>query len=70
MHIDESDDGSVRTLEMVAKATIARGWQGRVTAAHVCPLSAADDEYASPVASTAVSGTVGVMESATTALQA
>ena len=49
MHVDESDDGSVRTLEMVAEATIARGWQGRVTAGHVCSLGAADDDYASRV---------------------
>lgn len=49
MHVDESDDGSVRTLEMVAEATIARGWQGRVTAGHVCSLSAADEDYAARV---------------------
>lgn len=49
MHVDESDDGSVRTLEMVADATIERGWFGRVTAGHVCSLAAADDEYAARV---------------------
>ncbi len=49
MHVDESDDASIRTLEMVAEATIARGWQGRVTAGHVCSLAAADDEYAARV---------------------
>lgn len=49
MHVDESDDASVRTLEMVAEATIARGWQGRVTAGHVCSLAAADDDYAARV---------------------
>jgi cytosine/creatinine deaminase len=49
MHVDESDDASVRTLEMVAEATISRGWQGRVTAGHVCSLAAADDDYASRV---------------------
>jgi cytosine deaminase len=49
MHVDESDDASVRTLEMVAEATIARSWEGRVTAGHVCSLAAADDDYASRV---------------------
>lgn len=49
MHVDESDDASVRTLEMVAEATISHGWQGRVTAGHVCSLGAADDDYASRV---------------------
>jgi cytosine deaminase len=49
MHVDESDDASVRTLEMVAEATISRSWQGRVTAGHVCSLAAADDDYASRV---------------------
>jgi cytosine deaminase len=46
MHVDETDDGSVRTLEMVADEAIRRGWWGRVTAGHVCSLAAADEEYA------------------------
>lgn len=49
MHVDESDDASARTLEMVAEATIAHGWQGRVTAGHVCSLGAVDDDYATRV---------------------
>jgi len=49
MHVDESDDASVRTLEMVADATISHGWQGRVTAGHVCSLGAVDHAYASRV---------------------
>jgi cytosine/creatinine deaminase len=49
MHVDESEDALVRTLEMVAEATITRGWHGRVTAGHVCSLSAAPDDYASRV---------------------
>lgn len=46
MHVDETDDGSVRTLAMVVEETERRGWQGRVTVGHVCALSAADDDYA------------------------
>ena len=49
MHVDESDDGSVRTLAMVVEETERRGWQGRVTVGHVCSLSAADDDYADTV---------------------
>jgi cytosine deaminase len=49
MHVDETDDGSVRTLAMVADETLRRGWQGRVTAGHVCSLAAADDAYAADV---------------------
>jgi len=49
MHVDETDDGSVRTLAMVVAETERRGWQGRVTVGHVCALAAADDEYADEV---------------------
>src|SRR3989442_3597310 len=49
MHVDETDDGGVRTLEMVADEALARGFLGRVCAGHVCSLAAADDDYADPV---------------------
>lgn len=49
MHVDETDDGSVRTLAMVVGETERRGWQGRVTVGHVCSLSAADDSYSDTV---------------------
>jgi len=49
MHVDETDDGSIRTLEMVADETLQRGYYGRVVAGHVCSLSAADDVYAERV---------------------
>lgn len=49
MHVDETDDGSVRTLAMVVEETERRGWQGRVTVGHVCALSAADEGYADDV---------------------
>src|SRR5947207_11568372 len=45
MHVDETDDGGVRTLEMVADEALRRGYTGRVTAGHVCSLAAADEEY-------------------------
>lgn len=49
MHVDETDDGSVRTLAMVVAETERRGWAGRVTVGHVCALSAADEAYAREV---------------------
>ncbi len=49
MHVDETDDGSVRTLAMVVAETERTGWQGRVTVGHVCALSAADEAYAAEV---------------------
>lgn len=49
MHVDETDDGSVRTLAMVLEETERHGWQGRVTVGHVCALAAADDAYADRV---------------------
>ncbi len=49
MHVDETDDGAVRTLGMVVEETERRGWQGRVTVGHVCALSAADEQYAAAV---------------------
>lgn len=39
LHIDETDDPSVRALDILAEAVIARGLQGRVTAGHCCSLA-------------------------------
>ena len=49
MHIDETDDPDARTLEMLCEATLANGWQGRVTAGHTCALAAYDQAYADHV---------------------
>src|SRR3989454_188641 len=49
MHVDETDDGGVRTLEMVADEALRRGFVGRVCAGHICSLAAADDDYADRV---------------------
>jgi cytosine deaminase len=49
MHVDETDDGSIRTLAMVLDETRRRGWEDRVTVGHVCSLAAADDAYAAEV---------------------
>lgn len=49
VHIDETDDPGSRYTEHLAALTIERGWQGRVTASHVCALSSYDDVHASRV---------------------
>jgi cytosine deaminase len=49
MHVDETDDGGVRTLEMVADEALRRGFIGRVCAGHVCSLAAAPNDYADRV---------------------
>ena len=49
MHVDETDDGDVRTLEMVADEALRRGFVGRVCAGHVCSLAAAPHDYAERV---------------------
>src|SRR5437867_5879564 len=49
MHVDETDDGAVRTLEVIADEALARRFVGRVCAGHVCSLSAADNAYADRV---------------------
>ena len=40
MHIDETDDPESHTLLQLAQTTLRRGWQGRVTAGHLCSLAA------------------------------
>jgi cytosine deaminase len=49
MHVDETDDPSARTLEVLAELTIANGWQGRVTAGHTCALASYPRDYADHV---------------------
>jgi cytosine deaminase len=46
---------------MVVAETEARGWQGRVTAGHVCSLSAADDQYAAEVIAGCVRAVITVV---------
>jgi cytosine deaminase len=49
MHVDETDDPTARTLEMLADATIKHGWEGRVTAGHTCAMAGYPDDYARAV---------------------
>jgi len=48
-HVDETDDPSSRCAEYMAAKTIENGYQGRVTADHVCALASYDDYHAERV---------------------
>jgi cytosine deaminase len=48
-HIDETDDPYSLCTEYLAARTIKHGWQGRVTAGHVCALASYDDVHAAKV---------------------
>ncbi len=49
VHIDETDDPYSTFTEHLASLTIERGWQGRVTASHVCALASYPDVHAARV---------------------
>lgn len=48
-HIDETDSPESRCVEYLAAETIKRGWQGRVTASHVCALASYEPVHAAKV---------------------
>ncbi len=48
-HIDETDSPESRCVEYLAAETVRRGWQGRVTASHVCALASYEPVHASKV---------------------
>jgi cytosine deaminase len=61
MHIDESNDPAARTLEMLCSATLAHGYQGRVTAGQTCALAAYPDDYANKVIGLAAEARVNII---------
>jgi cytosine/creatinine deaminase len=46
MHVDETDDPSSRTLELLIDAAEARSWGPRTNAGHCCAMASWEDEYA------------------------
>jgi cytosine deaminase len=60
MHVDETDDGGVRTLEMVADEALRRRFIGRVCAGHVCSLAAAPHDYAERVIAKCVEAGISI----------
>lgn len=49
LHIDETENPEIMTLETLAKQTLLRGFEGRVTAGHCCSLDFASDDHAARV---------------------
>ncbi len=49
LHVDETNDPNVLTLETYAEKTLEYKYEGRVTASHCCSLSAVSDEIAKRV---------------------
>src|SRR5581483_3962677 len=45
MHCDETDDPSSRFVEVLARETVARGMEGRVTGSHLTSLHSVDNAY-------------------------
>jgi cytosine/creatinine deaminase len=68
MHVDETDDPSSRTLEMLIEATQERGWHGRVTAGHCCAMAAWEDDYAATIIRHAAEAGVAIVTNPATNL--
>ena len=49
LHVDETEDSHMLSLEYLAEKTIAHGMQGQVTAGHCCSLAFVDDTTAQRV---------------------
>ncbi|MED4403433.1 amidohydrolase family protein [Metabacillus fastidiosus] len=49
LHTDERDDPHIQTISYLAEKTIAEGYQGKVTAGHLCTLSAIEPEKANTI---------------------
>jgi cytosine deaminase len=61
LHIDESDDPAVKTLDDVCKWTIQTGYQGRVVAGHCTSLSAMDESEAFELMELAQNAQIGIV---------
>ncbi|MGH2820221.1 MAG: amidohydrolase family protein, partial [Actinomycetota bacterium] len=68
MHVDETDDPSSRTLEILISETERRGWGGRVTAGHCCAMAAWEDDYAGNIVHRAAEVGVGIITNPATNL--
>ncbi|AZN38237.1 amidohydrolase family protein [Paenibacillus albus] len=49
LHVDERDDPNVRTVIPIARMTREHGYEGRVTAGHLCSLSSMPSSEAWPI---------------------
>jgi cytosine deaminase len=49
LHVDESLDPNVRTLEQVARSALRTGFRGKITCGHCCSLAAQPADYVATV---------------------
>jgi cytosine/creatinine deaminase len=49
LHVDESEDPAVRTLEQVARSARRTGFRGRITCGHCCSLAVQPEAYVNQV---------------------
>ena len=49
LHVDESEDPAVRTLEQVARSARRTGFRGRITCGHCCSLAVQPEAYVGQV---------------------
>ncbi|MBD2868664.1 amidohydrolase family protein [Paenibacillus arenilitoris] len=61
LHTDETDDPSVRTVEAICRATIAFGFQGKVTAGHLCSMASMQRQEAEPLIALMAEARVGAV---------
>jgi cytosine deaminase len=61
MHVDETDDPSWRSFEILVEEADRRGWGPRTTAGHVCAMAAWDDGYAGAVIARSAAAGVGLV---------
>lgn len=68
MHVDETDDGSWHTLQLLVEAADRHGWGGRTTAGHCCAMAAWDEDRAALVTRRAAEVGVNVITNPATNL--
>ncbi|MCF7812447.1 amidohydrolase family protein [Candidatus Gracilibacteria bacterium] len=61
VHIDQNNDPDERDTELLAKAVIKYGMQGKVNAVHACSLASQPDEYIRDVAQMLVQADMNVI---------
>lgn len=60
LHIDETEDPQMRTLERLADLTLAHGLQGRVSAGHCCSLTFMEDADAQRIIDKVVQAQINI----------
>ncbi|MDQ6423212.1 amidohydrolase family protein [Paenibacillus sp. LHD-117] len=61
LHTDETDNPSMRTIEAICRAAIAEGYQGKVTAGHLCSLASMPKREAEPLMALMAEAGVGAV---------